>query len=125
MHTNGNYVRNDEGAIETDEFGLPKFQRTPLFLDADYLLGPEAGHANWTGQSGLATKTSHALFLISSAFQTMQKEGETVAALMFNVKGPDLLWLDKPAQPIAEHVDAYRAVNSPCLGKDDLDAYAS
>lgn len=123
MHTNGNYDRDAAGEPIPDEAGRPRFQRTPIFLDADYLLGPEAGHANWTGQSGLATKTSHALFLISSAFQTMRKQGETVAALMFNVKGPDLLWLDKPAQPIAEHIDAYRAVNSPGLGKDDLDAY--
>ncbi len=124
MHTNGNYERDEvTGEIVPDEHGRPRFQRTPIFLDADYLLGPEAGHANWTGQSGLATKTSHALFLISSAFQTLRKEGETVAALMFNVKGPDLLWLDKPAQPVAEHEDAYRAVNSPGLGKDDLDAY--
>jgi hypothetical protein len=125
MHTNGNYQRDAAGQPVPDEAGRPRFQRTPIFLDADYLLGPEAGHANWTGQSGLATKTSHALFLISSAFQTLKREGETVAALMFNVKGPDLLWLDKPAQPIAEHVDSYRAVNSPGLGKDDLDAYAA
>ncbi len=124
MHTNGNYDRNADGIVQ-DEWGRPRFQRTPIYLDADYLLGPEAGHANWTGQSGLATKTSHALFLISSAFQTLKREGETVAALMFNVKGPDLLWLDKPAQPIDAHADAYRAVNSPGLGKDDLDAYAS
>ena len=106
MHTNGNYERRD-GEVVQDEQGRPRFQRTPIFLDADYLLGPEAGHANWTGQSGLATKTSHALFLISSAFQTLQKEGESVAALIFNVKGPDLLWLDKPANPAPEHVAAY------------------
>jgi hypothetical protein len=122
MHTNGNYERRD-GEIVLDEEGRPRFQRTPIFLDADYLLGPEAGHANWTGQSGLATKTSHALFLISSAFQTLAAKGETVAALMFNVKGPDLLWLDKPAQPASTHAAAYREVNSPGLGKDDVDAY--
>jgi hypothetical protein len=43
-------------------------------------MGPEAGHANWTGQSGLATKTSHAVFLISSAFQRMKAEEHSVAA---------------------------------------------
>jgi hypothetical protein len=123
MHTNGNHVRNAEGAIETDERGLPKFQRTPLYLDEDYLVGPEAGHANWTGQSGLATKTSHALFLISSVFQTIQGEGKSVAAIMFNVKGPDLLWLDKPAQPGAEMEDAYAAAGSRVLGEADLEAY--
>jgi hypothetical protein len=35
-------------------------QRTPLYVDGDYLLGPEAGHLNITGMSGLSTKTSHA-----------------------------------------------------------------
>ena len=123
MHTNGNYARDEDGLIIEDENGNPRFQHTPLYLDEDYLLGPEAGHANWTGQSGLATKTSHALFLISSVFQTMQKEGKSVAALMFNVKGPDLLWLDKPAIPAEEHAEAYAAARWNGLSPDHLDAY--
>jgi hypothetical protein len=81
LHENGN-----------EKNGSP--QRTPLYTDADYLLGPEAGHLNITGMSGLSTKTSHALFTISSIFQ--KAEDKKVAALMFNVKGADLLFLDKP-----------------------------
>ncbi|MDQ3841777.1 MAG: hypothetical protein M3262_04410, partial [Actinomycetota bacterium] len=81
LHENGN-----------EKNGSP--QRTPLYVDADYLLGPEAGHLNITGMSGLSTKTSHALFTISSIFQ--KAEDKKVAALMFNVKGADLLFLDKP-----------------------------
>ncbi len=128
MHTNGNYARDEDGSIIEDESGHPRFQRTPLYLDEDYLLGPEAGHANWTGQSGLATKTSHALFLISSIFQTLKKESssgspKTVAALMFNVKGPDLLWLDKPAIAPPEHVQAYAEAGGNGLSRDHLDAY--
>ncbi len=107
MHTNGNYVRDEAGNIAQDEEGRERFQQTPLYLDEDYLLGPEAGHANWTGQSGLATKTSHALFLTSSVFQTLEREGKNVAALMFNVKGPDLLWLDKPAIAPEGFADTY------------------
>ena len=125
MHTNGNYERDDGGEILFDDAGRPRFQRTPLFLDEDYLLGPEAGHANWTGQSGLATKTSHALFLIGSVFQTMERENKTVAAIMFNVKGPDLLWLDKPARPDPAHESAYAAAEWKGLGSDDLKAYDS
>ncbi len=83
LHENGN-----------EEDGAP--QRTPLYVDADYLLGPEAGHLNITGMSGLSTKTSHALFTISSIFQTARDK--KVAALMFNVKGADLLFLDKPVE---------------------------
>ena len=125
MHTNGNYVRDNEGKISLDTHDLERFQKTPIFLDEDYLLGPEAGHANWTGQSGLATKTSHALFLTSSIFQTMEHEGKTVAALMFNVKGPDLLWLDKPAQPEDGMEDAYAASGWKGLDQDQLNAYDS
>ena len=125
MHTNGNYERDEDGDILFDDKDRPRFQRTPLFLDEDYLLGPEAGHANWTGQSGLATKTSHALFLISSIFQTMESSNTSVAAIMFNVKGPDLLWLDKPARPDPVHERAYRATDWKGLGPDDLKAYAS
>jgi hypothetical protein len=126
MHTNGNYLRNADGAIATDADGLPRFQRTPLYLDEDYLLGPEAGHANWTGQSGLATKTSHALFLISSVFQTLHREsGKSVAALMFNVKGPDLIWLDKPAMPTEDLEAAYDAAGCKRLSEDDINAYAA
>lgn len=98
LHRNGNAARDDEGDELYEELpdGTERavFQHTPVDVDSDYLLGPEAGHANWTGQSGLATKTSHALFVISSVFQ---KSPNSVAALMFNVKGPDLLWLDKAA----------------------------
>ena len=83
LHENGN---------ETD--GSP--QRTPLYVDEEYLLGPEAGHLNITGMSGLSTKTSHALFTIASTFQTVKDK--KVAALMFNVKGADLLFLDKPVE---------------------------
>jgi hypothetical protein len=125
MHTNGNYERDAHGDVVTDsETGLPRFQRTPIFLDEDYLLGPEAGHANWTGQSGLATKTSHALFLISSIFQSL-KEEKSVAALMFNVKGPDLLWLDKPADPAPGHEAAYETTKWKQLSESDHLAYAA
>src|SRR5215213_6215019 len=59
LHENGN-----------EKNGSP--QRTPLYVDGDYLLGPEAGHLNITGMSGLSTKTSHALFTIASTFQTVK-----------------------------------------------------
>ena len=123
LHVNGNYDRDAAGAIRHDDAGQPIFQRSPLWLDSHYLLGPEAGHANWTGQSGLATKTSHALFLTSAIFQRLRQQNETVAALMFNVKGPDLLFLDKPAQPPPGLEDDYARVGAHGLDEQDLDAY--
>lgn len=125
MHTNGNAERDASGAEKRNAAGDVIFQRTPIWLDCDYLLGPEAGHANWTGQSGLATKTSHAVFLLSAVFQRLRAEEKSVAALMFNVKGPDLLWLDKPAVPGPEWVDAYAEAKARTLSEQDLEAYAA
>jgi uncharacterized protein len=69
----------------------------PVYLDCDFLLGPEAAHLNITGVSGLATKTSAVEFLLGSIFQTFPEHKGSVAALCFNVKGPDLCFLDQPA----------------------------
>lgn len=132
LHTNGNPARDDNGEIRTNERGDPIFQRSPIWVDENYLLGPEAGHANWTGQSGLATKTSHALFLTSAIFQKLRNKEldehgvrTSAAALMFNVKGPDLLWLDKPAIPEPEFAESYRRAQFNGLPEEDLEAYSS
>ncbi len=69
---------------------------SPVYLDCDFLLGPEAAHLNITGVSGLATKTSAVEFLLTSIFQTFPVHKGSVAALCFNVKGPDLCFLDQP-----------------------------
>ncbi len=114
LHENGN-----------GENGSP--QRTPLYVDEDYLLGPEAGHLNITGMSGLSTKTSHALFTISSVFQTAKDK--KVAALMFNVKGADLLFLDKPVEvdpkDDPELAARYETAKQRGLPPDDREMYAS
>ncbi|MDQ3044395.1 MAG: hypothetical protein M3R06_04480, partial [Chloroflexota bacterium] len=123
MHTNGNVERTEDGSAKRNERGEVVYQRAPIWLDSEYLLGPEAGHANWTGQSGLATKTSHALFLTSAVFQTLKAEGKSVAALMFNVKGADLLWLDKPAIPESAMQEAYAAAAFRQLGEEDREVY--
>ena len=71
---------------------------SPVYVDADFLLGPEAAHLNLSGVSGLATKTSAVEFLLSSIFQTFPAHKGTVAALCLNVKGPDLCFLDQPGE---------------------------
>ncbi len=68
----------------------------PVYLDADFLLGPEAAHLNISGVSGLATKTSAVEFLLASIFQHFPRHRGEVAAVCFNVKGPDLCFLDQP-----------------------------
>jgi len=73
----------------------------PIYLDADFLIGPEAAHLNITGVSGLATKTSAIEWILSSIFAHFPEKKGSVAALCFNVKGPDLCFLDQPG-PIDE-----------------------
>ncbi len=71
---------------------------SPVYLDADFLVGPEAAHLNISGVSGLATKTSAVEFLLGSIFQHFPVHRGKVAAVCFNVKGPDLLFLDQAGQ---------------------------
>jgi DNA helicase HerA-like ATPase len=68
----------------------------PIYLDADFLIGPEAAHLNISGVSGLATKTSAIEWVLSSIFAHFPASKGSVAAVCFNVKGPDLCFLDLP-----------------------------
>jgi hypothetical protein len=64
------------------------------YLDAEYVLGPEGGHVNVSGISGLATKTSYIMFLIQSILQRIG--GENIAVILLNVKYDDLLHIHEP-----------------------------
>jgi len=70
----------------------------PVFLNADFLDGSRGAHVSISGISGVATKTSFATFLLYSVFRSgvLGSAGETAntRALIFNVKGEDLLFLD-------------------------------
>ncbi len=65
-----------------------------VYLDSRYVLGPEGAHVNIAGISGLATKTSYAMFLIQSILQTVGRED--IAVILLNVKQNDLLVIDQP-----------------------------
>ena len=74
-------------------------------MDADYLMGPEGGHLNISGISGLATKTSYAMFLLTAIQQKQEyewNEGNRAAFLILNVKGADLLNLHEEAPDLEE-----------------------
>ncbi len=73
-----------------------------VYLDADFLLGPEAAHLNISGMSGLATKTSAIEWLLASVFTHFPAEKGSIAAVCFNVKGPDLCYLDQPADRLED-----------------------
>jgi len=86
---------------------------SPVYLDAVFLLGPEAAHLNITGVSGLATKTSAVEWLLASIFAHFPAQKGSVAAVCFNVKGPDLCFLDQPASLEAHDRALYERLGVP------------
>lgn len=66
------------------------------YIDRRYVLGPESAHVNISGISGLATKTSYAMFLIQSILQkTTEEEKNKISVILLNVKHGDLLQIDQ------------------------------
>lgn len=76
----------------------------PVYVNSDFLIGPEGAHLNISGISGLATKTSYAMFLLNALQQKYMsdKEKKSVAYIFLNVKGRDLLTIDQPGQPLGD-----------------------
>jgi DNA helicase HerA-like ATPase len=70
----------------------------PVFLDLDFLDGSRGAHVNISGVSGVATKTTYALFLLYALFHSpiLGRYRANTKAIVFNVKGEDLMWLDRP-----------------------------
>jgi len=72
-----------------------------VFMPYSFLNGDKGGHVSISGKSGVATKTSYALYLLYTLFET--RAGLTARrgnvhdrALVFSVKGSDLCVLDQP-----------------------------
>jgi DNA helicase HerA-like ATPase len=68
----------------------------PFFLNLEFLDGTRGAHVNISGVSGVATKTTYATFLLYSVFNSgvLGADAANTKALIFNVKGEDLLFLD-------------------------------
>jgi DNA helicase HerA-like ATPase len=84
----------------------------PVHVDLDFFDGRKGGHMSISGISGVATKTSFALFFLRMLTGSPQVVGESAAnlrVLVFNVKGEDLLWLDAPNRHFDAHPDARAA----------------
>jgi DNA helicase HerA-like ATPase len=98
--------------------------RSPIYLDADFLVGPEAAHLNISGVSGLATKTSAIEWLLQSMFAHFPAHRGTVAAVCFNVKGPDLCFLDQPGRIEDADRELYDMLQVPAEPFKDVRYYA-
>ena len=95
-----------------------------IFLDADFLLGPEAAHLNISGMSGLATKTSAIEWLLASVFAHFPEDKGSIAAVCFNVKGPDLCFLDQPGRLEDRDVELYEKMGVPAKPFERIQYFA-
>lgn len=70
----------------------------PVHLNSKFILGSEGAHLNISGISGLASKTSYAMFLMKAIQEHYLKQEnndeDSVAFVIFNVKGKDLMAID-------------------------------
>jgi uncharacterized protein len=86
----------------------------PVYADMRFIDGRAGGHVSISGISGVATKTSYALFLLYQLLETdagidllggLSGQAAT-RALVFNTKGEDLLHIDRPNLLFPEKPDA-------------------
>jgi DNA helicase HerA-like ATPase len=80
----------------------------PVYANLEFLDGTRGAHASISGVSGVATKTSYATFLLYSLFHSgvLGADAINARALIFNVKGEDLLWLDTPNAKLTDEARA-------------------
>jgi DNA helicase HerA-like ATPase len=99
----------------------------PVFANLDFLDGTRGAHVNISGISGVATKTSYATFLLQSLFRSGALGGEAASthAIVFNVKGEDLLFLDQRNERLKDEDRAsYRRMGIPDEAFDSVQILA-
>ncbi|MPZ50119.1 MAG: ATP-binding protein [Dehalococcoidia bacterium] len=86
----------------------------PVYANLEFMDGRRGAHVNISGVSGVATKSTYALFLLFSLFESgaLGAEAINTCGLVFNVKGEDLLFLDRPNNKLTPE----RAVRYQPLG---------
>jgi DNA helicase HerA-like ATPase len=111
-------------------------KRFPLGLSRDgeiihgnfeFLDGTRGAHINISGVSGVATKTTYATFLLYVIFHSDLLGNEVIntKAIIFNVKGEDLLYLDKPNASLPpEAHKTYEKLGLPIGAFEDVAFYA-
>ena len=114
--------------------------KEPFYVNFEFLNGAKGAHVSISGVSGVATKTSFALFLLYSMlnFQGthqgdhllpdgMPKEDKASArSIVFNVKGEDMLFLDKPNKGLTEQDRAtYGTMGLPTAPFADVRLFTS
>ncbi len=100
---------------------------SPVYLNLEFLDGTRGAHVSISGVSGVATKTSFALFLLHSLFTSgaLGARATNAKALVFSVKGEDLLFLDQANTKLDDETRAiYAALDLPATPFASVRAYA-
>jgi DNA helicase HerA-like ATPase len=91
-----------DSALYFDEMGGAKVpvgfgkDGKPVYVNFEFIDGTRGAHVSISGVSGIATKTSFAMFLLHAITNSgvLAGEAHNTKALVFSVKGEDLLFLD-------------------------------
>lgn len=84
----------------------------PVSVDWSFLNGEKGAHLSISGISGVATKTSYALFVLYMLMETAEgrallgRHVHDTKAIIFNVKGEDLLHIDRPNSKFGDDPNA-------------------
>ena len=99
----------------------------PLWVNFEFINGERGAHVNISGISGVATKTSYATFLLHSLFTSgvLGSAAVNTKALIFNVKGEDLMHLDRVNNRLDEEQRAlYSHLGLPSTPFDSVGLFA-
>jgi DNA helicase HerA-like ATPase len=98
-----------------------------IWGNLEFLDGTRGAHVNVSGISGVATKTSCAMFLLYSLFHSdaLGMNRHNARAVIFNVKGDDLMFADKPnGQITPDDERKYEQLGLPCGPFQDVGLWA-
>ena len=99
----------------------------PIFVNMEFLDGTRGAHVSISGISGVATKTSFALFLLHAIFTSgaLGARAVNAKALVFSVKGEDLMFLDYPNVRLDDRLrDEYGGLGLPAEPFKSVGFYA-
>lgn len=98
-----------------------------VYGNFEFLDGSRGAHVNISGISGVATKTTYATFLLYGIFHSdlLGPERNNTRAIIFNVKGEDLLFLDRPNESLSPEVEKmYARLSLPAEPFQDVAIFA-
>jgi len=99
----------------------------PFWVNLEFLNGERGAHVNISGISGVATKTTYATFLLHSLFTSpvLGDAAVNTKSLIFNVKGEDLLHLDRANNRLGEEERArYAKLGLPATPFESVAIFA-